>query len=232
MPPGQCVRVPGRVVKPQLPPATAPCERNAQVGAGGRGDAHGLGAAQALDVVLHARLGGVVGQQARQRLGVFVADVDDARAAALQDGGQLGRVHQAFDGAVHHQRAAGQRARPPARSAGSRSRRRWSAWPAWSGAAHAGQHQRERLRARGAPPPAGPAAAAPGGSGFRREWPRCRRAAARSGAAPASKASTQAGSMISCSMNRPVRRARACPMGMRTGPQAVSLFMKFHVNRR
>jgi len=59
-------------------------------------------------VLLDQRLQRVVRQQASERFRVLVADVEDARAA-LEDGGEFARVHQAFDRAVHHQRAGGQR---------------------------------------------------------------------------------------------------------------------------
>ncbi|PKO60588.1 MAG: CRISPR-associated protein Csx16, partial [Betaproteobacteria bacterium HGW-Betaproteobacteria-17] len=72
---------------------TLPVHLVAEVCARGRSHAHGLRATQAFHVIFHARFGRVVGQQARQRFGVFVAHVDNARlrgAIALQDGGQFG----------------------------------------------------------------------------------------------------------------------------------------------
>ena len=154
--------------------------------------------AQALDVLLDQRLERVVGQQPRQRLGMFVADVEHA-GAALQDGGQFRRVHQAFDRAVHHQRAAGQRGRPRAPCAAARARRRWSAPRAARRSNSAGQHEAEDL----APSRAAASRASSGSTG--RLWLSLSTATVSPGCSAqrpstASKASSQAGSMVSCSM--------------------------------
>ena len=82
-------------------------QRDVEVGAGRRRNPHAARRAQPLDVLLDQRLELVIGLQPGQRLGMLVADVDHAGSAA-QDGRQFRRVHQPFDGAVHHQRARGQ----------------------------------------------------------------------------------------------------------------------------
>ena len=85
-------------------------QRDREVGPGRRGHAHLAGRAQALDVLLHEQLQRAIvrRRQPRQGLGVLVAHVQHA-GAALEDGRQFRRMHQPFDRAVDHQRAAGQR---------------------------------------------------------------------------------------------------------------------------
>ena len=80
---------------------------DAQVGARRRRYAHGPGRTQALEVDFDLLLGLLVRQETAQGLRVLVADVENARLGqpvALDDGRQLGRVHQPLDSAVDDQR--------------------------------------------------------------------------------------------------------------------------------
>ncbi|MNT06802.1 hypothetical protein D3C72_1414830 [compost metagenome] len=87
-------------------------QADAQLGAGGGMHAHFLRAAQPLHRAAHGAFQRRVGLAAFQDLRVFVADHQHARhhaVGAAQDQRQFGRMQQAFDGAVEHQVAAGQR---------------------------------------------------------------------------------------------------------------------------
>ena len=84
---------------------------HAQVGSCGRRDVHLLCATQLLHGGTHHAFERRIGHGALQNFRVLVGHHEQTRHVAvhaLHDGRQLGRVQQAFDGAVHHHVGAGQ----------------------------------------------------------------------------------------------------------------------------